>query len=481
MLVSGAALSEYPPMSLQHRIAKRISRLYFIAIALIALLALISQGYLQLYLHQLSFDAREINLAGKMRMLSQRTVKLGLLMERTANPALYREQLLITTAELSEIFEGLTTGSESLEVQPPPTPEAEALFDTAAPILQTTLDAAEQLTAASPDSDAFKQSLQTLIDNDDALLEAIARIPTAYDAIAKRDVVRLEWIELGLLLLTLLILAFELRFIFRPILRIALDALAKVQQDVVEAQRLRRLASMGEMSGGVAHELNSPLAALSFAIQRLQRRISRGREITHQDLSEQLDKMSADAVRMGEIVQSIRALAAGKLPEPKKPEHADALLRHVADVFQRRYARQNLRIDIKPGCEQVIVCCIAYQMEQVLTNLLKNAAEATAHLDQPWVELAAEADKDTVRLIVRDAGMGIADELVERIYDPFYTTKTIGSGMGLGLALCQKLTELHGGRVHYELLDGHTAFVVTLPSTECTDTNSVMNKGLNGA
>ena len=191
MLVSGTALSEYPPTSLQHRIAKRISRLYFIATAMIASLALFSQGYLQPYLHQRSFDAREINLAGKMRMLSQRTVKLGLLMDRTDNPALYREQLLITTAELSEIFEGLATGSESLEVQPPPTPEAEALFDTAAPILQTTLDAAEQLTAASPDSVAFKQSLQTVIDNDDALLNAIARIPTAYDAIAKRDVVRL--------------------------------------------------------------------------------------------------------------------------------------------------------------------------------------------------------------------------------------------------------------------------------------------------
>lgn len=451
-------------MSLQQRTATRISRLYFIAIALIALLALSSQGFLQLYLYQLSFDSREINLAGKMRMLSQRTVKLGLLMERTTTPALYREQLLLTTDELSKIFTGLATGSEVLEVQPPPSAEAEALFDAAAPILERTLDAAERLSEASPDSAIFRTSLQTLIDNDEALLEAIARIPAAYDATAKRDVVRLEWIELGLLVVTLLVLALELRFIFRPILRIALDALAQVEKDATEAQRLRRLASMGEMSGGVAHELNSPLAALSFAIQRLQRRIGRGRKLSQEDLSEQLEKMASDAARMSGIVQSIRALAAGKLPEPKQREHADALLRRAAAVFRQRYGRQKLRIDIKPGCEQVIVNCIAYQMEQMLTNLLKNAAEATEHLDQPWVELSAEADSERVRLIVRDAGMGIANELVERIYDPFYTTKSVGSGMGLGLALCQKLTELHGGQLHYELLNGHTAFVVTLPA-----------------
>lgn len=450
-------------MPMKKRIARRISRLYLIAIALIALLVLISQGYLQSYLYQLSFDSREINLAGKMRMLSQRTVKLALLMERTDDPWIYREQLTLTTYELATIFEGLSVGSERLEVQPPPTPEAKALFDAASPILQKTLDAAQEMVLAPKDSPIFKQQLQVLVDNDDQLLQAIARIPAEYDQLAKQDVVRLEWIELGLLVLTLTILVLELQFIFRPILRIAMEALTQVQNDAIEAQRLRRLASMGEMSGGVAHELNSPLAALSFAIQRLQRRISRGREISHEDLSEQLDKMAADALRMGEIVQSIRALAAGKLPEAKKPEHGDALLRHAVDVFQQRYGRQNLKIEIKPGAEEVIVPCIGYQMEQVLTNLLKNAAEATDHLDQPWVELSAEQENGQVRLIVRDAGMGIAEDLVERIYDPFYTTKSIGSGMGLGLALCQKLTELHGGHLQYEFLDGHTAFVVTLP------------------
>lgn len=448
---------------MKQRIARRISRLYLIAIALIALLVLVSQGYLQHYLYHLSFDSREINLAGKMRMLSQRTVKLALLMERTDDPWIYREQLTLTTDELATIFEGLAIGSERLEVQPPPTPEAKALFDAASPILQKTLDATQELVLAPKDSPIFKQQLQILVDNDDQLLQAIARIPAEYDQLAKQDVVRLEWIELGLLVLTLVILVLELRFIFRPILRIAMEALTQVQNDAIEAQRLRRLASMGEMSGGVAHELNSPLAALSFAIQRLQRRISRGREISHEDLSEQLGKMAADALRMGEIVQSIRALAAGKLPEAKKPEHGDALLRHAVNVFHQRYGRQNLRIEIKPGAEQIIVPCIGYQMEQVLTNLLKNAAEATDHLDQPWVELSAEQKNGQVRLIVRDAGMGIAEDLVERIYDPFYTTKSIGSGMGLGLALCQKLTELHGGHLQYDFLEGHTAFVVTLP------------------
>lgn len=456
-------LGDDPAMKLKQQTARRIARLYFIAIALIALLTLISQGFLQSYLYQLSFDSREINLAGKMRMLSQRTVKLALLIQRDQQPELHREQLEITTSELFNIFDGLENGSTELEVQPPPNAETEQLFAQAAPVLKVSLDAADQLMLETPGTPGFEHNLQTLIDNDESLLQAIARIPAAYDTIAKADVVRLEWIELALMVITLFVLLLELRFIFRPILTVALDALSQVETDAIEAQRLRRLASMGEMSGGVAHELNSPLAALSFAIQRLQRRISRGREITHAELEEQLDKMATDALRMSEIVQSIRALAAGKLPEPKKPIYADALLRRIVDSFNARFGRPEVELRIVPGGEDVVVHCVAYQLEQVLINLIKNAVEATENLDHPWVELSAAVDGENIIFMVRDAGSGIPHETADRIFDPFFSTKEIGGGMGLGLALSQRLTELHGGHLQYRVVDGHTAFVVSLP------------------
>lgn len=450
-------------MSLKEQIARRISRLYFIAITLIAMLALFSQGFLQLYLYGLSFDSREINLAGKMRMLSQRTVKFALLIERNPERPAYREQLAATSTELLETFDGLRLGSSSLGVPPPPSEAVTALFNAAYPLLKIVTASANQLQLAEVGSPAFEQHLQTIINNDEALLEAIAKIPASYDDIARKDVVRLEWIEIALLLLTLLILALELRFIFRPIMNLAVDALRKTEQEAVESQRLRRMASMGSMSAGIAHELNSPLAALSFAIQRPQRRISRGREVSHEDLQEQLDKMAIDALRMGEVVQSVRALATGKLPEPKKSVAAIHLFERAISTFDQRYGRFQLAVKIVEGADQVCVPCVDYQIEQVLINLIRNAAEATESFDKPWIELSARHSGSDVQLIVRDAGTGIGEDAIERIFDPFYTTKSVGNGLGLGLSLCQRLAELHAGKVLYSLIDGHTAFIIALP------------------
>jgi signal transduction histidine kinase len=455
-------------MSLKQQLARRISRRYVFAVTLIALSAVLTQAVLQYYLHELDYESREINLAGKMRMLTQRTVKLALLIQRDNGgdrdqARTYRLQLTETTQELSAIFEGLRFGDRSLGVQPPPTAEAISLFDAAAPLLETSLGAAAAIVTDTPRSSDFARNLEVLLANDDALLAAIAEIPALYDTLASGEVNRLSWVEAGLLLFTLLVLLLELQFIFRPIIRMAVEALAQVEEEAEEAKRLRQLAAMGEMSGGVAHELNSPLAALSFAIQRLQRRLKKGRPLAQEELAEQLDKMSDDALRMGEIVQSIRALAAGKLPESKRPHHADALFRRAIDAFHTRYGRGFIPITMKPGAEQCTLEAVGYQLEQVLTNLLKNAAEAIAVLPEPWIELSAVADSNEVRLLVKDAGSGIPAHIAERIFDPFFTTREIGQGMGLGLALSQKLVELHGGTLHYEIDDGHTAFVITLP------------------
>lgn len=135
-------------MAIDTRLAQRISRLYYLAVALIALLALLSQGFLQVYLFNLSFDSREVNLAGKMRMLSQRTVKIALLMERGDTSTDQRQQLAATTDELQTIFDGLANGNPSLALQPPNDEKLNTLFTHAKPLLTLTLDAANILISA---------------------------------------------------------------------------------------------------------------------------------------------------------------------------------------------------------------------------------------------------------------------------------------------------------------------------------------------
>ncbi|HEX7888562.1 MAG TPA: PAS domain S-box protein [Ramlibacter sp.] len=220
------------------------------------------------------------------------------------------------------------------------------------------------------------------------------------------------------------------------------------------AQSASRLITMGEMASSVAHELNQPLTAISNYCNGLMSRI-RGRQISEDDMLAALDKTARQAQRAGQIIQRIRTFV--KRSEPNRtPSDVSAIVSEAMELAEIELRRRNVRMThyIAARLPQIMVDPIL--IEQVLVNLLRNAAEAIEQAKRPAgrrsVELRVVPKQvDTLHVVefsVLDSGPGLAPEVLERLYEAFFSTKP--EGMGIGLNLCRSIVESHQGRMEAE-------------------------------
>ncbi len=220
------------------------------------------------------------------------------------------------------------------------------------------------------------------------------------------------------------------------------------------AQTASRLITMGEMASSVAHELNQPLTAISNYCNGMVSRLQENR-ITQEELLGALDKTSRQAQRAGQIIQRIRAFV--KRSEPNvvasQVEHMVSNALELADIELRRH---QVRLSSYTAARLPSLMVDPILIEQVLINLIKNAGEAIQQANRPigqrYVELRVgpkQVDgQAVVEFSVQDSGKGVPDDLIERIYEAFYSTKS--EGMGIGLKLCRSIVESHHGRMHVQ-------------------------------
>ncbi|MCW5671355.1 MAG: PAS domain S-box protein [Hydrogenophaga sp.] len=220
------------------------------------------------------------------------------------------------------------------------------------------------------------------------------------------------------------------------------------------AQTASRLITMGEMASSVAHELNQPLTAITNYCNGMISRVNEQR-ITTDELLGALEKTSRQAQRAGQIIQRIRAFVKRSEPNPTLSDVAQ-MVSNAIELAEIELRRHQVRLSpyVAARLPQLMVDPIL--IEQVLINLLKNAGEAIAQAGRApgerYVELRVGPrrldDVDVVEFSVRDSGNGVPDEMIERIYEAFYSTKS--EGMGIGLKLCRSIVESHHGRMQVQ-------------------------------
>lgn len=244
-------------------------------------------------------------------------------------------------------------------------------------------------------------------------------------------------------------------------------------QQAEKAQVSSRLITMGEMASSVAHELNQPLTAITNYCSGMVSRV-KADSIKQEDLIAALEKTARQAERAGQIIHRIRAFVKKSEPQ-RQPSRAIDIVEDAVELASIELRRRNVAIHHYVAQRLPMVKCDPILIEQVLLNLLKNAAEAIdsaklpaarRHIELRVVPRHTPDEGGVIEFSVTDMGPGLPEEVINRLYEAFFSTKA--EGMGIGLSLCRSIVESHRGRIKAQnIYNGSSVagcrFAFTLP------------------
>ena len=223
--------------------------------------------------------------------------------------------------------------------------------------------------------------------------------------------------------------------------REAEQALKQAQEELVQAGKL---SALGQMSAGISHELNQPLMAIQSFAENGEMLLERDRK---QGAEENFRRISEMARRMGRIIKNLRAFAKQEV-EPAKKTDVVAVINEAVAMSEGKIERGEIALEWSSPIQPVWVSGGEVRLQQVLVNLISNAADAMTEAASETRRISITVTAaDKIRVVVRDTGPGIDEP--EKIFDPFYSTKAVGSaeGMGLGLSISYGLVQSFGGAI----------------------------------
>jgi PAS domain S-box-containing protein len=242
------------------------------------------------------------------------------------------------------------------------------------------------------------------------------------------------------------------------------EAELEAERDRAELSHLSRVALMGEMSASIAHELNQPLAGILSNAAAGQRFIDRG-DIDHREIRELLGDIIADGRRASDVVRGIRGMLK-KEQMARRSVHLNEVVMDAARMASPTAVLRSCAVETSLDPNSQAINGDPVQLQQVLLNLMINAFDAMRDIppSRRKVFIATQSNGDgTVRTSVRDHGIGISEGMQDRLFDPFFSTKS--EGLGMGLAIVRSIVEAHGGTITAEnARDGGALFEFVLPT-----------------
>jgi PAS domain S-box-containing protein len=234
------------------------------------------------------------------------------------------------------------------------------------------------------------------------------------------------------------------------------DAAAKLIQ-------ASKLSTLGEMATSVAHELNQPLNVIRMAAGNSRRKISKG-TATYEYLNAKLERIEEQTARAAAIIDHMRMFGR-EANEELEPINARAVVTNALDLMGEQLRLAGIEIVTEFSEDCLLILGHSIQMEQVILNLLTNAIDAMAKsAGDKKVTLRVFKDDKGVHITAEDTGSGIPEDLLPRIFEPFYTTKEMGKGTGLGLSVSYGIINDMNGTIVADNIDGGARFTITLPS-----------------
>jgi signal transduction histidine kinase len=255
--------------------------------------------------------------------------------------------------------------------------------------------------------------------------------------------------------------------------------LSRIKQEserIIEEGRMKliqssKMASLGEMASGIAHEINNPLMVIQGKVKQIQRELEK-ENIQNDNLHLNLNKIGNTVDRINQIITGLRNFSRSAEKDPLLEEELSFVIENTVSLCTEKFKISAINFDIQT-CPNVKIKCRRSQISQVLLNLLSNSFDAINTLDEKWIKIKFQLlDFDRkIKIEIIDSGKGISAEIAQKIMDPFYTTKEVGKGTGLGLSISKGIAEDHGGVLEYNPENENTTFHLILPCSLADNKN----------
>lgn len=247
----------------------------------------------------------------------------------------------------------------------------------------------------------------------------------------------------------------------------------------IQEQRLRvastsKMASLGEMAAGIAHEINNPLTIILAHAGCLVRGASHER-IDHAELRRIGESIEKVSWRIGKIVSALRAFSLDGEHERMINCKVDTILNDAIELCRERIVNAGVKFSHESSYPDLSVVCRSVEITQILVNLLNNAFDAVVDQDVKEIEVQIVNSPEFVEIAVLDSGKPISSDIRRKIMEPFFTTKAFGKGTGLGLSISQRIAQAHGGSLVLDDSSAATKFVLRIPRGNRSATESSSN------
>ncbi len=241
--------------------------------------------------------------------------------------------------------------------------------------------------------------------------------------------------------------------------------LAKENEMKAQLMQSSKMTALGEMAGGIAHEINNPLAIIKTLSSQIAE-LAAEHPVDAEAVREMATTNEKTVDRIAKIVQGLRVFSRDSSKDAPQPVNVTRLIENTVSFCQERFKNHGVKllIDEIPG--NLFFTGRETQISQVLLNLLQNAYDAIADAADKWVQIAVAQKDHWLEIRVVDSGPRIADAVRAKIFEPFFTTKEIGTGTGLGLSVSLGIVHEHQGELEMDAGYANTCFVLRLPAIE---------------
>lgn len=219
-----------------------------------------------------------------------------------------------------------------------------------------------------------------------------------------------------------------------------------------------KLEAVREIAGGVAHEINNPIAIINGLAERNVRCFETGNLQNKERNIRDLMKIQEMTVRISTIVKGLLYYARESFNEVEENSNIKEIITNSVESCSGKYSRSNIDLIIEIP-KDLSISCRSVQVEQIFANLLENAYDEIFHLEgSQWVKFSSKVNTDFYDIKISNSGPKIQSEIADRLFNPFYTNKPIGKGPGLGLSIAKGIAEAHGWDIFVDLDEDFTTF-----------------------